>query len=145
MPSASETLSTITHKFRAIGIDTDTKFTDLSAKEAVAHEFIVAKTLARLATKRLETAEREAEKAGVIGDSDKLVKGQEVTIWKPKKAPPGLIITARTSNDCQPVLDKTLLEQELIKRYSQKVAQAIIEKSLKPVAPRVTISVVFFT
>lgn len=144
MSKASETLNLITSVFRNIGHTQETVFADLSSKEAVAHEYIVAKTLARLANKRLELAEIAAIKSGIIGDETKLVKGQEVTVWKPRKVPPPLIITARTSNDRQPMIDKVLLNQELSRRFSQKVVTSILEKSSKDVAPTVVHSIVFF-
>lgn len=142
--ASSETLKMITNVFHAIGSTEGTKFSDLTDRESVAHEYIVAKTLCRLAVKRLELAEKLAVKQKIIGDPDKLVTGQEVTVWRCKKTPPSLIITARTSNERQPIIDRTLLFEELSRRYLARVVDDIIAKSSKPVAPMVTYSVVFF-
>lgn len=144
MPVASDVLKTISTTFHQLGMTDDTRFPGLSTKENPAHEFVVAKTLCRFAIKRLEIAEREAIKAGVLGDQDKLVKGQEVTIWRPKKVPPSIIITARTSQDRVPMLNKDLLSTELRKRFSQEITDDIIAKSSKVCEPSVTYSVVFF-
>lgn len=143
MPSAGEVFKTIETTFQSLGLTDDTTFPGISTKEQPAHEYIVAKTLARLAGKRLEIAEREATKAGVIGDASLLIKGQEVTVWRPKKLPPYLIITARTSMDHQPMLNREMLTLELRKRFSQSITDDIIDKSCKPVGPSVTYSVVF--
>lgn len=144
MPLASDVLSKITKTFHDLGNTADTTFPGLAAKEAPAHEFVVAKTLCRLALKRLEIAEVSAEKAGVIGVTSRLVKGQEITVWRPKKTPPSIIITARTSSDRQPILNKEMLIIELRKHFTQEKVDEIVAKSSKQLEPTVTYSVVFF-
>jgi len=144
MPAAKYVLNNIIKILSDIGHTEDTRFPGLTKKEDIAHEYIVAKTIARHALKRLELAEKAATSEGVIGDRSKLEKGQEVTVWKPKKVPPSVFITARTSMDRLPMLDRALLEKALRKHVTAAVADRIYAESLKPVEPTVTYSVVFF-
>lgn len=141
---ASQTLEAIRYTFEAIGLIEETRFQDLTSKEEEAHEYIVAKTLHRIATKRLEIAEKMAIKAGVIGNPDLLVKGEEVTVWRPRKTPPSVIITAKMSNDRIPMIDRLLLAQTLRKHFSPEITDQLIQKSSKAVEPSVTYSVVLF-
>lgn len=145
MAKASEVVHNITQAFNRIGKNADTTFTDLNAREAPAHEFIVAKTLARLALKRLEQAEEAARKVGVLGQREDYIKGQEITVWRPRKSPPPLIITARTSNDRIPMLDRSLLTAALLRHFSKEQASAIVADASKPCEPSVTYGIVLFS
>ena len=138
MVKASEILTVVTDTFNKIGRTHETTFPGLQAKESAALEYVTAKILARLAVKRLELAEKNFPL-----DNDKVIKGQEVTVWRPKKMPPSLILTARCENGREPLLNKEMLTVELRKRFSQAITDDIIAKSSKPCEPRVTYSVVF--
>lgn len=142
--TAIETLNALTGTFFKIGGTEDTIFNDLNKKEASAHEFIVASTLRRVANKRYELAERDALRDGIIGE-DSLIKGQTMTVWKPKKTPVKVIVTGSMSHDPQPMIDKEMLMQTLIEHVGVSKANQILSKSLKPVKPSVTYGVVVFS
>lgn len=91
-----------------------------------AHAFMVSQRARSYWEKRHEEDKKAAQSHGVLGDPDKLLPGTSLVTYQDTK----MTVTCSVN---QPVraIDKTLLGNELNKRFGSAVAQEILEAATK--------------
>lgn len=123
----------INKSFSAIGVKNGSAPPDSKLNTfAPLYEFFVADALRSMANKRYDAAK---ENLASVVDLNKIKEGAQVRLV----ATEHFDIDAR-QNVATTTLDRTMLKNELTKRYGSKVADDIITKSSKPKKGAVTIS-----
>lgn len=95
-------------------------------RSSIAYELYVADKLASLADARKKKAKEAAQEAGILGDKSTFVPGTAVQVYDNEY----LEIVAKTSNPASRI-DKTALENELVKALGRNKATDLLSKVTK--------------
>jgi len=122
-------LTNIETAFKAIG---STPETTPKAANKTAVAYAVAKFLFKLAKKRLDIAEKDALKAGLLGDEKDYTVGASRIVWSARGASFTFSVSLTPGGR---ILDKDLLYEAVRKRYNDRVAGEILAESEKDRKP----------